>query len=167
MAGAATDVVTWGMATRRTTAAAASTPPIAMTTPGSKHAAMGLRALTVSMTNCGDRSYSVNGYPVVRVLDGDRKPLDVQVALGTRAITADPAWAADPQPVTLAPGGTVTAVVVWRNLVTDPTVVATTGRYLEIAPVGGAPAQTVNPRGGIDLGNTGRLGVGPWKAGAE
>lgn len=150
----------------KATQAACPAPGVLMSI-GNVDAAMGLRALTVSMTNCGEQAFAVNGYPVVRLLDDDRKPLDVQVALGTKAITADPALATDPEPVTLAPGQTATAVVVWRNLVTDPTVVATTGRYLEVAPVTGAPAQTVTPRGGVDLGNTGRLGVGPWKVAAQ
>ncbi|GIH14133.1 DUF4232 domain-containing protein [Rugosimonospora africana] len=134
---------------------------------GDVDAAMGLRALTVSMTNCGDRPYQANGYPAVRVLGDDHKPLDVRVAPGTSDITVDPALTAAPRPVTLQPGGTATAVVMWRNLVTDSTVVATTGTYLEIAPTTGAPAQTVTPKGGIDLGNTGKLGVGPWTAASQ
>jgi Protein of unknown function (DUF4232) len=127
-------------------------------------AAMGLRELTLSMTNCGEQAYQVNGYPDVRVLDDQGQPLDVRIERGTSTITADPSLTAAPQPVTLPPGGTATAVVVWRNLVTDPSVVATTGASLRIAPATGAPAQTVTPRGGIDLGNTGRLAVSPWKA---
>lgn len=131
---------------------------------GDVDAATGLRGLTVSMTNCGDRPYQVTGYPDVRVLDDRRKPLDIRVEHGASTITADPSLTAAPEPVTLQPGGTATAVVMWRNLVTDSSVDATTGTYLTIAPASGAPAQTVTPRGGVDLGNTGRLGVGPWKA---
>jgi hypothetical protein len=131
---------------------------------GDVDAAMGLRGLTVSMTNCADRPYQVTGYPDVRVLDDQRKPLDIRVEHGASTITADPSLTAAPEPVTLQPGGTATAVVMWRNLVTDSSVDATTGTYLTIAPASGTPAQTVTPRGGIDLGNTGKLGVGPWTA---
>jgi hypothetical protein len=131
---------------------------------GAVDGAMGLRVLSVEMTNCADRPYTVDGYPVVRVLDGDRKPIDVEIGLGTSTIIIDPGLDAAPQPVTLPPGGEATDTVVWRNLVTDATVVATTGTYLQIAPAGGQPSQIVSPRGGIDLGNTGKLGVGSWRA---
>jgi hypothetical protein len=36
-------------------------------------AAMGLRALGILLINCGTRDYTAGGYPVVRVLDADRK----------------------------------------------------------------------------------------------
>ncbi|GAA5202268.1 hypothetical protein GCM10023322_83880 [Rugosimonospora acidiphila] len=133
-------------------------------TAGVPDAAMGLRALAIDLTNCGSRPYTVNGYPTVRVLDDGRKPLDVRTSHGASAITTDNGITASPAPVTLAPGQRATATLVWRNLVTDATVVATRGTYLEIVPAPGEPAQTVAPHDGIDLGNTGMLGVGAWAA---
>jgi hypothetical protein len=123
---------------------------------------MGLRAMPVDMVNCGTRPYTVSGYPGVRVLDNDRKPLDVKVSNGTSSIALIDGLDAAPKPVTLKPGEKVVAVLVWRNTVTDSTVAATNGTYLEITPAGGQPPQTVTPHGGIDLGNTGKLGLSPW-----
>ena len=36
--------------------------------------AMGLRAMTLSMTNCGEQPYELNGYPSVSVLDEAGRP---------------------------------------------------------------------------------------------
>lgn len=62
----------------------------------------------------------------------------------------------------LAPGQKAVARLIWRSTVTDANVPATSGSFLKIAPADGVAAQTVAPRGGIDLGTTGRLGVSPW-----
>lgn len=131
-------------------------------TAGEVDAAMGLRALGIVLVNCGTRDYVASGYPVVRVLDADREPLEVAVSNGSMPVSAPDSYDVTPVPVTLRPGDRVTARVLWRNTVTDSTVPATDGRYLEIAPAAGQPAQLVEPRGGIDLGTTGRLAVNAW-----
>ncbi|MEV4659112.1 DUF4232 domain-containing protein [Micromonospora sp. NPDC049301] len=124
-------------------------------------AAMGLRALGLELVNCGDRPYQLNGYPVLRVLDEQRKPIILRVVNGAKAITSG--FDQPPRPVTLEAGERATAVVLWRNLVTDSTVVATNGEYLRVAPAAGQPAEDVDPDGPIDVGNTGRIGVSAWK----
>jgi hypothetical protein len=154
-----------------------STPPPPCPEPGVRitavgvDAAMGLRTMTLRMTNCGSKPYAVNGYPVVRVLGEDRGPLDVTVGEGASPVATLPEFDARPQSVTLAPGEMVEAGLVWRNLVTDSTVQATKGSYLEVAPAPGVPAQTFpayvegmeSPDGArIDLGNTDRMGMQPW-----
>jgi len=124
-------------------------------------AAMGLRAMDLELVNCGTGPYALEGHPVPRLWDADRDPLTVQVIPGARPITSgfdDP-----PRPIVLRPGERATAALLWRNLVTDPTVVASNGAYLEISPVAGRPAVPVDLEGSIDLGNTGRLGVSAWK----
>ncbi|WP_027941366.1 DUF4232 domain-containing protein [Amycolatopsis taiwanensis] len=131
-------------------------------TAGAVDAAMGLRALGILLTNCGTRDYTANGYPAVRVLDADRKPLEVTVGNGSTPISAPDSFDVQPVPVTLRPGDQVMARVLWRNTMTDSTAPAMEGRYLEIAPAAGEPAQLVEPHGGIDLGNTSRLAVNPW-----
>jgi hypothetical protein len=138
-------------------------PGVAITT-GEVDGAMGLRALGIVLTNCGTRDYTANGYPVVRVLDEDRQPLGITVGEGSAPVSAPDSYDVPPQPVTLRPGEQVTARVLWRNTVTESTVPGVVGRYLEIAPASAEPAQIVAPRGGIDLGNTGRLAVNPWAA---
>ncbi|SCE90210.1 Protein of unknown function [Micromonospora coriariae] len=124
-------------------------------------AAMGLRALGLELVNCGDRPYRVKGYPAPRVLDEDRKLIILRVLPGAKGIT--PGFDQPPREVTLQAGERATAVVLWRNLVTDSTVVATNGEYLRVAPAAGQPAEDVDPDGPIDVGNTGRIGVSAWK----
>jgi Domain of unknown function (DUF4232) len=146
---------------RPSTAVACPESGVAITA-GEVDSAMGLRALGIRLTNCGTRDYTANGYPVMRVLDADRQPLDITVGNGSAPVSAPDSYDVPPRPVTLRPGEQVTARVLWRNTVTDSTVPATNGHYLEIAPAAGEPTQVVAPRGGIDLGTTGRLAVNPW-----
>ena len=134
---------------------------IAITVEGDS-GAMGLRALGIALTNCGNGDYTVNGYPVIRVLDADRRPLDVTVGHGSPPVSAPDSYDVPPEQVTLRPGDKASARILWRNKVTDSAVPATEGRYLEIAPAAGEPAQIVEPSGGIDLGTTSRLAVSPW-----
>jgi hypothetical protein len=125
------------------------------------NAAMGLRAMGLELVNCGSGPYVLEGYPQPRLWDADRDPLAVQVIPGARPITSG--FDHPPRRIVLLPGERATAALLWRNLVTDPTVVASNGAYLEISPVAGRPAVPVALEGSIDLGNTGRLGVSAWK----
>ncbi|MEU9509022.1 DUF4232 domain-containing protein [Micromonospora sp. NPDC048170] len=152
--------------TPSTTATGAECPEsgVRISSPGTS-AAMGLRALGLQLVNCGTTPYPLNGYPVLRLHDADGKPIPVRLVNGAKEITSgfdDP-----PRPLTLQPGERAGAAVLWRNLVTDPTVVATNGERLEVAPAEGRPAQIVGLDGPIDLGNTGRIGVSAWKKATE
>lgn len=124
-------------------------------------AAMGLRAMTITLVNKDTQPHTLNGYPAIRVLDKNREPLPVTINPGAGNVTSG--FDAPPTPVTIQPGKTAIAVLTWRNTVTDSTVVATNGPFLDLAPTAGAPWQTRYPEGGIDLGNTGTLGVSAWK----
>ncbi|MEU0152592.1 DUF4232 domain-containing protein [Micromonospora fulviviridis] len=124
-------------------------------------AAMGLRAMGLELVNCGDRPYVLEGHPAPSLRDADRDPLTVHVIPGARPITAG--FDHPPTRIVLRPGERATAALLWRNLVTDATVVASNGAYLDVAPVRGRPAYPVELDGPIDLGNTGRLGVSAWK----
>ncbi len=122
---------------------------------------MGLRAMGLELVNCGSRPYRLHGYPQLRLLDSDDNLIRVRVIAGAKGITSgfdDP-----PRPLTLAPGEAAGAAVLWRNLVDDPTVVATNAQRLEVAPAEGEPTQEVAVEGPIDLGNTNRVGVSAWK----
>ncbi|MFI7213565.1 DUF4232 domain-containing protein [Micromonospora maritima] len=124
-------------------------------------AALGLRAMSIELVNCGDRPYRLRGYPAVALRDADGDPVTVRVIPGAAPITSgfdDP-----PTALVLRPGERAGAALIWRNLVTDATVVATDGVELDVAPVAGRPAYPVALDGPIDLGNTGRLGVSAWK----
>lgn len=131
-------------------------------TVGQVDTASGLRAVGVVLTNCGQADYTVNGYPVVRVLDGDRRPLEVTVGNGSQPVSSPDSYDAPPEPVVVKAGEHVTARVLWRNTVDDTSVPALTGQYLEIAPAAGEAAQVVAVDGGIDLGTTGRVAVNAW-----
>ncbi|WP_433466084.1 DUF4232 domain-containing protein [Spirillospora sp. CA-128828] len=121
-------------------------------------AAMGLRAATITLRNCGGRPYRLNGYPSLRVLDENRQPFNVDVVRGTTQIKDG-----GPKPLTIRPGEAAVFGIVWRNLVTEATTEAVTGRYLEVRPAPGRPVVVIPSNGPLDLGNTGRLEETAWR----
>ncbi|MEV6578343.1 DUF4232 domain-containing protein [Streptomyces sp. NPDC051582] len=132
---------------------------------GAGDAAMGLRVADVRLVNCGTQPYVLDGYPEIRLLDRKRAPVAVEVLHGGDAIAAAPTGAEGvPQRVELQPGQAAGFGMVWRNLVTDSTVPAAEGWVLDVTPRAGAPRVELELRHSVDLGNTGKLGIGPWKA---
>jgi uncharacterized protein DUF4232 len=131
-------------------------------TAGVADAASGVRILVLHLSNCGDRPYTVNGYPEVRVLDADGAVLQVAVAPGSNDVATVEAFDAPPTPMTLPPGGTAVSGVLWRNTVIDgrPSML---GTALDVRPAPDADWQRItddDPDGlHIDLGTTGRMGV--------
>ncbi|MFJ6049133.1 DUF4232 domain-containing protein [Streptomyces sp. NPDC092307] len=127
-------------------------------------AAMGLRVASFQLVNCGTQPYVLEGYPRLS-LRGDRdEPVEVSVEHGSAGITTGtPNLDAAPQRVALAPGQAAFFGIVWRNLVTDGTVVATTAWNVEVEPRPGAPRLSLRLSEPVDLGNTGKLGLGPWQ----
>ncbi|MET9434951.1 DUF4232 domain-containing protein [Streptomyces sp. NPDC006551] len=128
---------------------------------GAVNAAMGLRAMPVTLTNCGTGEQRLNGYPGVRVRDVDGRPMDVTVLKGPEPITSldDPG----PHPVTLRPGESARSVFVWRYSTVDAATRRGSGVHVDIAPAAGAAQQTVQPDGGLHIGETGLLGTTAWK----
>ncbi|MFI9814996.1 DUF4232 domain-containing protein [Saccharothrix variisporea] len=143
-------------------------------------AASGLRVLSLKAVNCGTEPRTLTGYPDLRLLDADGRPLDVRVLTGAASaeISSVEAFTAPPGDVVLQPGATATTAVLWRNTYDDVSQPPQVGVRIDIAPVEGAPRQTFTPRlppNGepsrvdspavtLDLGSTGRIGVAPWKA---
>ncbi|WP_236796929.1 DUF4232 domain-containing protein [Amycolatopsis sp. GM8] len=121
---------------------------------GQVEAALGHRASVVTMTNCDTEPVRVTGYPVVRLLDTGRAPMDVTVKHGSSYMAIDPGA----KTVTVEPGGHALAVLSWSNTVTDGD--SATGAYAQITPIPGAAAQTVPLD--TDLGTTGELTVTAW-----
>ncbi|MCZ2523854.1 DUF4232 domain-containing protein [Streptomyces sp. HB2AG] len=145
----------------RTSPSASACPESGLTVrEGQIDAVMGLRVLTVELHNCGTRPRTVNGYPDVRVLDDDREPLDVETVHGLSSVATLDEVDTAPEPVGLEPGEKAVARLAWKNRVTDSTVPATDGSYLDIAPAEGEDRQTVEIL--VDLGTTGRLGTSAW-----
>ncbi|MET8911081.1 DUF4232 domain-containing protein [Micromonospora sp. NPDC004551] len=148
-------------------AASTSPPPPACSPEGIRitelgvSAAMGLRAMGLELVNCGNRPYVLRGYPAPSLRDADGDPLTVKVIPGARPITSG--FDQPPDRIVLRPGERAGAALLWRNLVTDSTVVASNAAHLDVAPLPGRPAHPVELDGPIDLGNTGRLGVSAWR----
>ncbi|MGW0390842.1 DUF4232 domain-containing protein [Streptomyces sp. NPDC003042] len=131
---------------------------------GRGDAAMGLRVAEIQLVNCGTRPYVLEGYPEIRVLDRERRPVEVAVGRGSNGVSTVAGFDAAPQKVTLQPGRAASVGLLWRNLVTEVDTPAVEGWVLELAPRPGAPRQTLELKSSIDLGNTGKLGLSPWKA---
>lgn len=124
-------------------------------------AAMGLRVVGLRLENCSSRVRRVEGYPLVQLLDEQREPVtEVEVFRGSGGVALVPGFDDPPRPVTLEPGESATAGLMWRNTVTDGTSV--NAPYARVRAAPGAPAVTVTPE--LDLGTTGKLGVSAWKA---
>ncbi|MEV7613592.1 DUF4232 domain-containing protein [Streptomyces sp. NPDC089799] len=130
---------------------------------GTGDAAMGLRVESIELFNCGTVPYELNGYPDIRLLDERKSPVEVQVGHGSNGISTGTGFDEAPGRVTVLPGRSASFGLLWRNLVTESTVPATEGRHLEVQPRPGAPRRTLTLTRPVDLGNTGKLGLGPWK----
>ncbi|GAA4557045.1 DUF4232 domain-containing protein [Planotetraspora kaengkrachanensis] len=123
-------------------------------------AAMGLRVVGLHLENCSTRAYRINGYPQLQLLDEDRKPVTgVEVLRGSGGISTVTGFDDPPKPVTLKPGQSASAGLMWRNTVTDGTPVNVP--YVRVNAKTGARPVMVTPE--LDLGTTGKLGVSPWK----
>jgi hypothetical protein len=131
---------------------------------GPTDGAAGLRALGIDLINCSHKTYKVDGYAVVHVLDKDHKALAIKVLHGTKEIAGPvPDWNGPPKPIVLKPGRRATCVVVWRSTYDDIRQPPVNAPYLEMAPASGRPAEILTADGPLDLGSTGRLGVSPWR----
>jgi hypothetical protein len=128
---------------------------------GDVDAAMGLRVVGLVLMNCGTRVYHLNGYPQLQLFDERHEPVDgVEILHGGNAIALDTGADGEPQPLSLKPGESADAELVWRNttgLGSDPV----NAPYVRVVAQAGAAAVMVTPE--LDLGTTGKLGIGPWK----
>lgn len=120
---------------------------------------MGWRMLELRLENCGSRSFAVTGYPTILVLDAGRRAFPVTVERNPRGLDGREQAAGE---VRLQPGRSAILVLEWRNTVTDGDPVD--GSYLEVVPRAGDLPHLVKPGYRMDLGTTGRLATGPWRA---
>ncbi|WP_328940830.1 DUF4232 domain-containing protein [Streptomyces sp. NBC_00250] len=127
-------------------------------------AAMGLRVVGLHLENCGTMPYRLNGYPRVEIRDEDHDRVDgVSIVQGGDAVAGGTGADGPPQQLVLEPGERAHAGLVWRNTVEagDPV----HAPYARVWAKPGAAPVTVTPE--LDLGTTGKLGVGPWKKAGE
>ncbi|MFE9681005.1 DUF4232 domain-containing protein [Streptomyces sp. NPDC006285] len=119
-------------------------------------AAMGLRAMGLHVTNCGERAVELTGYPAVTVLDGSGDPFPgVRTVQGTDQVSMAPEDPG-PAPLTLKPGGTARASLYWRMHNQD-------GVYLRVAARKGDDTVTVRPPYPLDIGPENVLGTTAWQ----
>lgn len=122
--------------------------------------AMGLRAVGLMLTNCGDRTRRVKGYPTIDLLNENSEPLDLTV---THGVVGTGIIDLGPKKVVIEPGSTAVAVLTWRNTVTDGDI--SLGAYALVAERRGAPTQTVALV--VDAGTTGEVKVTAWRRSGE
>ncbi|WP_020121537.1 DUF4232 domain-containing protein [Streptomyces canus] len=123
-------------------------------------AAMGLRAVGLHLVNCGTRPIRLTGYPRVTIQDEDHRPVDgVRILRGTDQISTGLGGDRGPQPVVLRPGEAAVAGLAWRN--TTQAGEPVNAPYVRVWAEPAADPVMVVPE--LDLGTTGRLGVGPWR----
>lgn len=123
-------------------------------------AAMGLRVVGLHLENCGKSDYALDGYPRLSLLDENREPVPgVRILHGGAAIASGTGYDDPPAPFTLKPGQAARSGLVWRNTTLAGTPV--TVPYVRVLAGPGAAPVTVTPD--LDLGTTGRLGVGAWE----
>ncbi|MBV7695693.1 DUF4232 domain-containing protein [Streptomyces sp. TRM70350] len=123
-------------------------------------AAMGLRVVGLHLENCGSEPYPLNGYPELQILDEGHEPVEgVRILKGGDAIASGTGADAPPRPLTLGPGERAWAGLVWRN--TTEFGEPVNAPYVRTWAKPGAAPVTVTPE--LDLGTTGKLGVGAWQ----
>ncbi|MFF2814972.1 DUF4232 domain-containing protein [Kitasatospora cineracea] len=123
-------------------------------------AAMGLRVVGLHLENCGTRDVVLDGYPRTELLDEAHAPVaGVQVLKGGSAISTGTGADAPPRRFTVAPGGKASAGLVWRNT-TDLSGPPVNAPYVRVRATADAAPVMVTPE--LDLGTTGRIGVGAW-----
>lgn len=122
-------------------------------------AAMGLRIVGLHLNNCGTHDYTIEGYPLLELLDDDLNPVHgITILHGSGEITTSTGSDEQPRPVTLKPGESATAGLVWRNTTEAGTPMNVL--HVRVRAKAGAAPVTVTPD--LDLGTTGKLGVKPW-----
>ncbi|MFD7794379.1 DUF4232 domain-containing protein [Streptomyces sp. NPDC059759] len=123
---------------------------------GPVDAAMGLRGMTLTLTNCGKRPYAMGGYPdVVAVLGPEGTRVSgVRAVAGTDQVPMAPP---DPGPkaFVLRPGERARAGLYWR-------MAAEEGSYLRVAPRTGQAAVTLPLPDPLDIGPRNTLGATAW-----
>ncbi|MGY1813735.1 DUF4232 domain-containing protein [Blastococcus sp. SYSU D00820] len=123
-------------------------------TSGPVDAALGHRAVVVTVTNCGTGPREVTGYAGVEVLDAAGAPMPVSVVHESTYMVIDPG----PAPLVLQPGQTAVTGLSWSATVTDGEIGE--GQAVRIRAVAGDTAQVLPMW--VDMGTTGEIAVAAW-----
>ncbi|MBU2668373.1 DUF4232 domain-containing protein [Actinoplanes bogorensis] len=117
--------------------------------------AAGYREMALTVRNCGTSPYELDGRPQITVLDEDGAPMKI-------AVVASRHYTVAPKRLVLKPGTAATAVLSWRNTVTNTSGWSETGASLTVATSPDGTPQLVTLPSKLDLGNTGRLEASAW-----
>lgn len=123
---------------------------------GPVEAALGHRAVGLTLTNCGSEPHRVNGYPSVQAVDENGDALPVKVNPGSSYFGNDKG----PEEVMLAPGKTMRSLLVWVSTPTGGDLIE--GDALEIAPAPGLEPRTF-PLEGSDVRLLDEFNMTGWR----
>ncbi|MCM2414830.1 DUF4232 domain-containing protein [Streptomyces sp. RKAG290] len=123
---------------------------------GPVEAALGHRAVGLTLTNCGSKPTRVDGYPSVQAVDENGDALPVKVNPGSSYFGTD----RGPEEVMLAPGKTMTSLLVWVSTPTGGDLIE--GDALEIAPAPGLEARSF-PLEGSDVRLLDEFNMTGWR----
>ncbi|MBL1104397.1 DUF4232 domain-containing protein [Streptomyces sp. 5-8] len=122
-------------------------------------AAMGLRVVGLHLENCGKEDYSLDGYPLLELLDGELSPVEgVRIVHGSGGMSTGTGFDEPARPLVLKPGESAVSGLMWRNTTGSGTPVDVP--YVRVRAERGADPVTVTPH--LDLGTTGKLAVRAW-----
>lgn len=123
---------------------------------GPVEAALGHRAVGLTLTNCGSKPARVDGYPSVQAVDEKGDELPVKVNPGSSYFGNDKG----PEEVMLAPGKTMRSLLVWVSTPTGGDLIE--GDALEIAPAPGLEARSF-PLEGSDVRLLDEFNMTGWR----
>ncbi len=114
------------------------------------------RAVVLTLTNCGRKPYAVDGYPWVRALGEDGRPLPVKVNQDGSYFGSDPG----PKKLLLDPGLTVKSILAWVSTPEGGDLIE--GDALAISAAPGLPVR-VFPLEGHDIRLMDELNTTAWR----
>lgn len=114
------------------------------------------RAVVLTLTNCGRKPYAVDGYPWVRALGEDGRPLPVKVNEDGSYFGGDPG----PKKLLLDPGLTVKSILAWVSTPEGGDLIE--GDALAISAAPGLPVR-VFPLEGHDIRLMDELNTTAWR----
>ncbi|MFE7138824.1 DUF4232 domain-containing protein [Streptomyces sp. NPDC057644] len=114
------------------------------------------RAVVLTLTNCGRKPYAVDGYPWVRALGEDGRPLPVEVNEDGSYFGSDPG----PKKLLLDPGLTVKSILAWVSTPEGGDLIE--GDALAISAAPGLPTR-VFPLEGHDIRLMDELNTTAWR----
>ncbi|MFD4026540.1 DUF4232 domain-containing protein [Streptomyces sp. NPDC058576] len=114
------------------------------------------RAVVLTLTNCGREPYAVDGYPWVRALGEDGRPLSVKVNEDGSYFGNDPG----PKKLQLDPGRTVKSILAWVSTPEGGDLIE--GDALAVSAAPGLPVR-VFPLEGHDIRLMDELNTTAWR----